>query len=392
MLYQIEDRLSSNAAFVKSGVCLYRPRRDILVPYAGARLLGAAMASKRIPLRFVLLCLWASLTIAAVRGQSEKNQPSEAQSYPARIELAQRLLGAGKADDAIGILKSIARSDLNRLQIDHLLGLAYYQKGDYTRAADYLALAVKGANNTSRQYQQAVQLLGMSHYFLGRIKEAIPYLEEVKKWSPGNVEMAYVLGSSYIRTQNPDGAREAFSRMFSIPPDSASAYLINAQMMMRQQVETMAEKELQKAVELDPKLPQANFLLGELAIYRADIDLGIELLKKEIAINPAFGMAYYRLGEAFTRQLKWDEAIAPLQKSIWLNPFFSGPYIVLGKAYLKKGDLPNAESMLRRALRMDPNNFTGHHLLGQVLQQANRMEEARKEFEIADRLRAESEK
>jgi superkiller protein 3 len=232
----------------------------------------------------------------------------------------------------------------------------------------------------------------MSYYFLGRIKEGIPYLEQVKTWAPGNVEMAYVLGNSYIRTQNPDGAREAFARMFAIPPDSASAYLINAQMMIRQQVESLAEKELQKALELNPKLPQANFHLAELAIYGAQIDRGIELLKNEIAINPAFAMAYYRLGEAYTRQLKWDEAIAPLQKSIWLSPFFSGPYIVLGKVYLKKGDLPNAESVLRRALKMDPNNFNGHHLLAQVLQQANRVEEAKKEFELADRLRAESEK
>jgi cytochrome c-type biogenesis protein CcmH/NrfG len=103
-------------------------------------------------------------------------------------------------------------------------------------------------------------------------------------------------------------------------------------------------------------------------------------------------MAYYRLGEAYTRQLKWDEAVAPLQKSIWLNPYFSGPYIVLGKVHLKKGDLSNAETILRRALKMDPNNFSGHHLLAQVLQQANRLAEAKKEFELADRLRTSSEK
>jgi Tfp pilus assembly protein PilF len=36
---------------------------------------------------------------------------------------------------------------------------------------------------------------------------------------------------------------------------------------------------------------------------------------------------------------------------------------------------------------MDPNNFSGHHLLAQVLQQANRSEEAKKEFELAERLR-----
>jgi Tfp pilus assembly protein PilF len=54
---------------------------------------------------------------------------------------------------------------------------------------------------------------------------------------------------------------------------------------------------------------------------------------------------------------------------------------------LKKGDFGNAESILRRALAMDPNNYSGHHLLAQVLQQANRMAEAKKEFEIADSLR-----
>jgi tetratricopeptide (TPR) repeat protein len=336
----------------------------------------------------LLICACVSLLVETAPAQTEQAQPAHVGSESAKIEQAQALLGAGKLDAAIAVLTSIAKSESNQLQIDHLLGLAYYQKNDHARAAEHLSLALKNAKeNSSRSYRQGVQLLGMSYYFLGRIKEAIPYLEQVKGWDPANVEMAYVLGLSHIRTQNPNGAREAFARMFAVPPDSAAAHLMNAQMMIRQQVEEFAEKELQRAIELDPKLPQANFLLGELAIYRADIDLGIKLLQKEIAINPAFAMAYYRLGEAYTRQLKWDDSIAPLQKSIWLSPFFSGPYIVLGKVYLKKGDLANAESILRRALKMDPNNFSGHHLLAQVLQQANRLEEAKREFELADRLR-----
>lgn len=60
---------------------------------------------------------------------------------------------------------------------------------------------------------------------------------------------------------------------------------------------------------------------------------------------------------------------------------------MLGKVYLKKGDLQNAEGMLRHATVMDPNNFSAHHLLAQVLQRANRMEEAKKEFETAEKLR-----
>ena len=325
-------------------------------------------------------------------GLAQEDQSAKKQSNTATIEQAESLLSAGKVDAAIAMLTAIPRSESNNTQILHLLGSAFYQKGDFAHAIENLSFAVKQAPEGSGQYRQDVQMLGLSHYLTGHIKEAIPYLEQVASWTPDNVEMAYTLGISYIQTHDQDKAREAFARMFSVSPGSASAYLINAQMMIRQQFEEFAEKELQKALEIDPKLPQANFLLGELAVYRADLERGIALLQKEIAINPGFAMAYYMLGEAFSRQLKWESAVGPLQKSIWLNPFFSGPYIALGKVYLKKGELVNAESILRRALRMDPNNFSGHHLLAQALQQLNRAEEAKKEFELADKLRTSSEK
>jgi tetratricopeptide (TPR) repeat protein len=331
------------------------------------------------------------LFILPAEAITEHRSP-QAQSGSSAIEQAETLLEAGKIDAAISALTAISLSESNEHRISHLLGLAFYQKADYERAVKYLAIAVKRASESSLQYKQDVQMLGLSHYLLGHITEAIPYLEQVRNWAPDNVEMAYTLGVSYIQTHNPDRARESFARMFSVSPVSASAYLINAQMMIRHKFEEFAEKELQKAIELDPKLPQASFLLAEMAIYKANLEQGVELLKREITINPGFAMAYYMLGEAYTRLLKWDEAVAPLQKSIWLNPFFSGPYIVLGKVYLKKGELSNAESMLRRGVKMDPNNFSAHHLLAQVLQRSNKAEEAKREFELADKLRTSSEK
>jgi tetratricopeptide (TPR) repeat protein len=340
----------------------------------------------------IYVCVWLLAEIASSAGQAVTTQSAQTQSPPASVEQAEALLRAGKFDSALAMLAAIAKTESNQGQVNHLSGLAYYQKGNYARAVEHLALSVKQAPEGSQQRRQAVQLLGLSHYLLGHVKEAIPYLEQVTSWAPDNVEMAYALGVSYIQTHDADKAREAFARMFRLPPTSASAYLINAQMMIRQQFEEFAEKELQRALAIDAKLPQANFLLGELALYRADIDRGIELLRKEIDINPGFAMAYYMLGEAYTRKLMWDEAAGPLQKAIWLNPFFSGPYIVLGKVYLKKGEITSAENMLRRALKMDPNNYSGHHLLAQVLQQANRMEEAKKEFELADKLRTSSDK
>ena len=98
-------------------------------------------------------------------------------------------------------------------------------------------------------------------------------------------------------------------------------------------------------------------------------------------------MAFSQLGDAYVRQAQWDDAIATLQKSIWLNPYYSAPYILMGRAYMKKAQPAVAEGMLRRAIEFDPNNRAAHYLLAQLLQQTGREEDAKREFEIAERLR-----
>jgi len=308
------------------------------------------------------------------------------------VKQAENYLGAGKVDEAIQLLGTIPQTVTNYPTVAYLLGIAYHLKRDYVHAVEKLSVAVKGVPETGKEYGQAIQILGLSHYLLGHPSEAIPYLEQTQRLLPQSAEIAYALGTCYIQSHNPDKSRETFARMFKVPQSSAAAYLINGQMMVRQNFEELAEPELKKALAIDPRLPQVNFLLGEISIYHADINRGIVLLQREIEINPTFAPAHYWLGEAYTRQLKWDEAIAPLQKSIWLNPYFSGPYIALGKVYLKQGDLQNAEGMLRQATKMDPNNFSAHHLLAQVLQRAGRPEEAKREFETAEKMRTSADK
>jgi tetratricopeptide (TPR) repeat protein len=339
---------------------------------------------------FVNLSLSVMVSFSAVFAQDKGTAASDATSQ--LLLQAQKLLEESKPDEAIRILRSADNAISSESQISYLLGVAYHLKRDYVHAVEQLSAAVKRIPQNDARYRNAIQILGLSHYILGHPTDAIPYLEETSRFLPDSTEIAYALGSCYIQTRNRDKSREVFGRMFKVSSSSAAAYLINAQMMMRQQFEVLAEQELQKAVALDPKLPQVNFLLAEIAIYHAQIDRGIALLQREIEINPTFAMAFYWLGEAYTRKLSWDEAVGPLQKSIWLNPYFSGPFIVLGKVYLKKGDLQNAEAMLKRATQMDPNNFSAHHLLAQVLQRANRTEEARREFDTAEKLRTAADK
>lgn len=314
------------------------------------------------------------------------------ESVEQEIASAQNLLKSGNPTGAINLLQTALKKNPDSEKLKYEIGKIFYAQGNYQQAIESLSVSYGKFPQTSAEYKLAVRMQGLSHYVLGHLKDAIPFLEKVTEWEPNNNEFGYALGVCYIQTRQPDKSRQSFANLFGVTTNSAAAYLLNAQMLIRQQFEETAEIELNKALELDPKLPQVRSLLGEMAIYRAELDKGIDLLKQEIALNPANSMAYYRLGEALTRQLKWDEAIAPLQKSIWINPFFSGPYIVLGKVYFKKQDLGNALNLLQRSVAIDPKNFGAHYLLGQVLQQAGKTEEAKAEFALAEQLRGSNDK
>ena len=157
-------------------------------------------------------------------------------------------------------------------------------------------------------------------------------------------------------------------------------------MMVRLEMEDQATAALTKALAMDSRMPNANFLLGQMALFRGRLPEAIALTESELRINPGHAMAWSQLGDAYTRQAKWSEAIGALQKSLWLNPYYSAPYILLGRCYQKTAQPARAESMLRRAVQYDPNNRSAHYLLAQVLQQLGRAEEAKREFEIAERL------
>jgi tetratricopeptide (TPR) repeat protein len=323
------------------------------------------------------------LFVAGAAGaQAPPAPPGEA--IAKTLSEARQLINEDKPTAAIEKLSALP--DLGRVDVAQVLGVAYYHADDYARAIEHLDPIVGRLADGSTERREAVQVLGLCRFLTGRFAEAVPLLEETRRWASANAELGYVLGQAYVQTRQPDRAREVFAATFGVPADSAAAHLVTAQMMIRLEFEPFAEAELKRAIEKDPALPIAHALLGQIAIFRGRLDEGIALTEREIALNPANAMALYQLGDARVRQARWDEGIAALQKSIWLNPYYSAPYIVLGRAYMKKGQPATAEGMLSRAIQYDPNNRSAHYLLGQLYQQTGREAEAAREFATAERL------
>jgi len=316
--------------------------------------------------------------IVAAQGQAiDVPNPKETLSN------ARRLSEQGKFDEALAKLEALALKDPELKGLAHELGVTYYKKSDYLKAV----ASFKKALEEDPGDNEAVQLMGLSYYLAGRPTEAIAPLEKVQTWySSANVDAAYILGVCYMQTKDYPSARKAFAKMFVVPADSAASYLFTARMLLRQDFGPVAEEYAKKAVELDPKLPLAHALLGELYLYKSRLPEAVEQFQKELELNPGEAAVYYKLADAYSRLQKYEDAERLLQRSIWLDATSTGPYILMGKVLEKKGETALAVRALQRAIAMDPNNPMPHHLLGQAYREIGRTEEAERELKLAEQL------
>jgi tetratricopeptide (TPR) repeat protein len=344
--------------------------------------------------RTILLgwCMGASCGFVCAAQQPPSSDAAAAPNTPTLstrpdFSHARSLMQQGRLDDAIAELESLEATAPNTKGLDLELGTAYYKKSDYVKAIGFLKTAVVADPNNS----EATQLLGLSYYLNGYPAQAIPLLEKVQTWFPrANVDASYILGICYIQTKDYPHARAAFAKMFDVGPDSASSYLFTSRMLFRQEFDPIAEEYAQKAVTLDPKLPLAHFLLGELYLFKSKVPEAIAEFQKELAINPAHAPTYYKLADAYSRVQKYDDAERLLQRSIWLDATSTGPYILMGKVLEKKGEFELAVRALQRAAAMDPNNPTTHHLLGQAYRDMGKKEESENELKLAEQLQTKS--
>lgn len=330
----------------------------------------------------------AAVTLIALALAASPQSPATstaAVSSPADIlHSLRQSIDTGHADQALQQIAQL-RADAHAIPgLQRMQGLAFYAKGDLRSADTAFAAALKD----DPQDLESSQMRGLTLFRLGRPADAIPLLKHSQGSVPAKADPNYILALCYMDTRRYDDARHAFAAQYGFSPDSAPAYLISARMLLRREYLPVAQEFAQKSLELDPALPLAHELLGEIALAGNHLDVAIVELEKERARNPLEGLVYDRLGDAYVRSARYNEAEQMLQQAILLEPNSTGPYILLGKALLKKSDPLGAATYLEHAAQLDPANYMTHSLLGQAYRSMGRREDAAKETETAQRLQA----
>jgi predicted Zn-dependent protease len=296
---------------------------------------------------------------------------------------AHQALERDKPDDALAILQPLAAVQPPVKGVQHELGLIYYRTGKLVEAQHAFAQAME----QDALDKESVQMEGLVLYRLGQPAAAIPYLERVRQWMPGaNADATYVLGLCYLNARRYDDARASFAAQFGEAPDSAGAYLLLGTMLRHANLPELAAIQAQKAVDLSPNLPLAHFMLGEIALFKSNIDQAITELEAERRINPNYAPVYDRLGDAYLHVDRLDEAQQALTKAIALDTSITGSFTKMGKLLLRRQDTQTAIMYLKHAEKMDPEDFTIHTLLSQAYHRIGLDDDAKREGALASKI------
>ena len=114
-----------------------------------------------------------------------------------------------------------------------------------------------------------------------------------------------------------------------------------------------ADRELARAMELDPGYATAQLYHGIHLVNRGRFDDGIATLEQARTLDPLSAPVRMQLGRAYVSVHRPDLAIPYLRAAVELSPEFTAAYLNLGDAYLQQRDPVSALAAYRRAAELN---------------------------------------
>ena len=346
-------------------------------------------SSIRFRLTRCLLIVSANLVLFSyVRAQQSpspvpSSPPASTPSGTVTVESAQQMISRGQLSQAEAKLNVLAAKQPEPAGVERMRGMIHYQRNEFAAANTAFEKAIAQQSSDL----EAVQMRGVTLYRMGQPAAAIPLLERANSTIASvNADGTYVLAICYLDVHRYDDARRIFAKQYKLPDDSAASYLFVGRMLLRRNYPAESEQMARKALEIDPRLPLAHLLLGQLALSKSrEADAIIEF-EAERTINPMDGEVYEHLGDSYLRASRFEDAQQALNCALLLEPNATGPYILLGQVLLKREDPLTALNYLIRAEHMDSSNHLTHLLLGQAYRALGRKEDATREYKSAETL------
>lgn len=200
-----------------------------------------------------------------------------------------------------------------------------------------------------------------------------------------------------------DGAEDQVDRALKLSPKDALAHTAKAMVLMnrlqsssgtvmrnRQSILSQAEQHAREAINSDPNMPEARFMMGSIYKEEGRLADASREFEKACDLDPHYSSAQSALGLSYLAQGKLDDASNSFKHAIAIKSKNSTAHYGLGKVYLQRGQADAALKELNTALYLNRNSAPVQIALGDTYTAQGNTVGALKSYQEAIRIKPES--
>ena len=277
----------------------------------------------------------------------------------------------GKLDEAVEIYKKGIEVNSTWSEIRQSLGNVYADQEKYGDALGEFRKASELTPNDPWIYGKT----GHIYQLTGEYKKAIESFEKSLQLNPTLSEAAISMGVAYYYLDDMEKAESNFYNATLLDPLNVKAHSCWIETLMQQ-------KNLKKAIERYEKelkdFPDQSILYygaGLCSFYRYQLDKASKELDNAIRLNPYLPEAFALRGDISYELKKLDEAISFYEKAKNLDPY--EPDYDYSTGYVKRLKKEDPSAYFKRICTISPGSLTGKCAMSFILIDEGEIEQAR---------------
>ncbi|MHC4398624.1 MAG: tetratricopeptide repeat protein [Planctomycetota bacterium] len=217
----------------------------------------------------------------------------------------------------------------------------------------------------------------------GREPSVLPAESTASRRAPGGLAAAPEVSINALKRE----ALEAVERLILDLPNDAEPIALRAMVYDRFGDSSEAVRLWRRALELDPRRPDAHHGLGTAALDKGDNEEAIVHLQRALIVAPEALDVRPALADALMRLGRMEEAVQVLEEQLKLLPRETGSWFRLGQAHFQLKQYEKAKESFEKAIRIDPESTYCYYGLSNTCARLGDKEQSAKYREEFRRLK-----
>jgi len=262
--------------------------------------------------------------------------------------------------------------------VSYVNGVLKFYKEQYSEALTFFESAIK----FDEKYMPAIFYLGITHFKLKNYQQAEVYLGQFLNDNPKFNTARYFLSAVLYQDKSYSKAKEKLMPLLAADPENSQALLLMGNISFALGEAKEGIEYFRKSVEVKPENAESRVKLGMgLLLVDENLQEGAEQIEKALELDSTIFQADIVLALSHMKAGSIDDAIQVAEKFKIRQPESAMPSNLLGVIYLAAGDEVKAKKSFEEAVAFAPNDIAGMQNLAELSFRAKDLDRAGKLFQ-----------